>query len=66
MAFEAQRFGPALKVCADALAILLLVVVGTWIRVAHALQEGVVEWNCDHAGGRCHARDLSAREDSRR
>jgi hypothetical protein len=41
--YEAQRFGPALKVCEDAVAILLLIVVGAWIPVAHAVPDGVVE-----------------------
>ena len=40
---EAQRFGPALKVGENAAAILLLVLVGAWIPVAHAVPEGVVK-----------------------
>ena len=40
---KAQRFGPALKVSEDAAAILLLILVGTWIPVAHAMPECVVE-----------------------
>lgn len=40
---KAQRFGPALKVSKDAAPILLLILVGTWIPVAHAVPECVVE-----------------------
>jgi hypothetical protein len=40
---KAQRFGSALKVSEDATAILLLILVGTWIPVAHAVPECVVE-----------------------
>ena len=41
--YEAQRLGPPLKVGEDAVAILLLIVVGARIPVAHAVPEGVVE-----------------------
>jgi hypothetical protein len=41
--YEAERFGPALKVSENALAVLLLIVVGARIPVAHAVPEGVVE-----------------------
>jgi len=40
---KAQRFGPALKVSEDAAAILLLILVGSWIPVAHAMPECVVK-----------------------
>jgi hypothetical protein len=40
---EAQRFGPALKVGEDATAVVLLILVGTWILVAHAVPECVEE-----------------------
>ena len=40
---EAQRFGPTLKVGEDAVAILLFILVGTWIPVAHAVPKCVVE-----------------------
>lgn len=41
--YEAQRLGPPLKVGEDAVAILLLIVVGARIPVAHAVPKGVVE-----------------------
>ena len=41
--YEAQRLGPPLKVGEDALAILLLIVVGARIPVAHSVPKGVVE-----------------------
>ena len=41
--YEAQRLGPPLKVGEDAVAILLLIVVGARIPVAHAVPERVVE-----------------------
>ena len=40
---EAQRFGPALKVGEDAGAVLLLILVGTRILVAHAMPQRIVE-----------------------
>ena len=41
--YEAERLGPPLKVGEDAVAILLLIVVGARIPVVHAVPEGVVE-----------------------
>src|ERR1700738_1693584 len=41
--YEAQRLGPPLKVGEDAVAILLLIVVGARIAVARAVPERVVE-----------------------
>src|SRR6202790_1657966 len=41
--YEAPRLGPPLQVGEDAVAILLLIVVGARIPVAHAVPEGVVE-----------------------
>src|SRR5712691_12503083 len=41
--YEAERLGPPLKVGEDAVAILLLIVVGARIPVTHAMPEGVVK-----------------------
>jgi hypothetical protein len=50
----AQRFGPPLKVDENAVAILLLIVVGARIPVAHPVSKCVVEQDRNLAGGRRH------------
>src|SRR5467141_3047384 len=56
---EAQRLGAPLQIGEDTAAILFLILVSTRIPVGHAVPDGIVEQDCDLAGGRRHGLRLS-------
>lgn len=56
---EAQRFRPALKIGEDVAAVLLLILVGARVLVAHTVPECVVEQDRDLASGRRHGLRLA-------